>query len=278
MTMKLPPGFLFGYATASYQIEGSPSSDGRGPSIWDTFSHRPGKIADGANGDIATDSYLMWKDDIELLQSYGANAYRFSISWSRIIPLGGRGDAVNWEGVKFYRTMIEELVKKGITPCVTLYHWDLPQALHDRYTGWLDRRIIDDFVTYAEVCFREFGDLVKHWITLNEPWCISVLGYGHGVFAPGRCSDRTRSNEGDSGREPWIVAHNLILAHASVVDFYRRKFKDSQNGSIGITLDALWYMPFDETQADDIVAAQRAIDTRLGWFAVRQTSCPDNSG
>ncbi|KAF9260580.1 glycoside hydrolase family 1 protein [Marasmius fiardii PR-910] len=262
--MKLPPDFLFGYATASYQIEGSPSIDGRGPSIWDTFSHKPGKIADGTNGDVATDSYLRWKDDIELLKSYGANAYRFSISWSRIIPLGGRGDEVNREGVRFYRSIIEELVKNGITPCVTLYHWDLPQALYDRYTGWLDRRIIDDFVNYAEVCFREFGDLVKHWVTHNEPWCISVLGYGHGVHAPGRCSDRTRSDEGDSSREPWIVAHNLILAHASVVDLYRKKFKDSHNGTIGITLDVVWYMPYDETQVDDIDAAQRAIDTRLG--------------
>lgn len=162
---KLTP---LSYHLASYQIEGSSSSDGRGPSIWDTFTRTPGKIIDGSTGDHATESYKFWKEDIGLLKSYGVNAYRFSLSWSRIIPLGGKDDPINQEGIKFYRNVIEELLRNDITPCVvsltsfypmyganfflqTLYHWDLPQALHNRYGGWLNRKIIDDFVNYAQV-------------------------------------------------------------------------------------------------------------------------------
>ncbi|KAK7047906.1 Beta-glucosidase 1B [Paramarasmius palmivorus] len=249
--MKLPKDFLFGYATASYQIEGSPTSGGRTPSIWDTFTHLPNKIADGSTGDVATDSYNRWKGDIELLTKYGANAYRFSISWSRVITPTGE---VNSEGINFYRGVIEELLSRGLTPCLTLYHWDLPQVLHDQYGGWLDKRIVEDFVKYSRVCFEAFGDVVKHWITFNEPWCISVLGYGYGVFAPGRSSDRNRSEAGDSSREPWIVAHNVLLAHASAVKLYRNEFAPKQGGKIGITLDCVWYMPWDENNPE-------------GWFA-----------
>ncbi|KAF9493202.1 beta-glucosidase 1A [Pleurotus eryngii] len=256
---KLPSDFVWGLATAAYQIEGAVAETGRGPSIWDTFSHIPGKVADATTGDDATDSYRRWREDVDLLKAYGVKAYRFSISWSRIIPLGGRDDPVNEEGIKHYRTLIEALVKEGITPFViqTLYHWDLPQALHDRYGGWLDRQIVDDFVNYSQVCFDAFGDLVKNWITLNEPWIISVLGYGHGVFAPGRSSDRSRSEKGDS------VGHHIILAHAYAANAYR---KSKQNGAIGITLDCIWYLPFDESPeaADGVVAS---LATRIGWFA-----------
>lgn len=260
---KLPSDFVWGLATAAYQIEGAVAEAGRGPSIWDTFSHIPGKVADATTGDDATDSYRRWREDVDLLKSYGVKAYRFSISWSRIIPLGGRDDPVNEEGIKHYRTLIEALVKEGITPFVTLYHWDLPQALHDRYGGWLDRQIVDDFVNYSQVCFDAFGDLVKHWITLNEPWIISVLGYGHGVFAPGRSSDRSRSEKGDSSVEPWIVGHHIILAHAYAANVYR---KSKQDGAIGITLDCIWYLPFDESAeaAEGVVAS---LATRIGWFA-----------
>ncbi|KAF8157033.1 beta-glucosidase 1A [Crassisporium funariophilum] len=269
---KLPADFLYGYATAAYQIEGSPTTS-RTPSIWDTFTHPsstqstlPHPIADKSSGDIATDSYNRWREDVALLKKYGANAYRFSLSWSRIIDFSDGADKVNEEGVKHYRMIIEELVRVGITPCVTLYHWDLPQALHDRYGGWLDRKIVDDFVHYAKVCFEAFGDLVKHWITHNEPWCISVLGYGYGVFAPGRSSNRAKSAEGDSATEPWIVSHNLILAHAYAVKHFRQHIQPTQGGAIGITLDCLWYLPYDQTP-ENVEAAQRGLDTRLGWFA-----------
>ncbi|CAE6430043.1 unnamed protein product [Rhizoctonia solani] len=264
---KLPKDFLWGFATASFQIEGSTDVDGRGPSIWDEFSRTPGKTLDGRDGDVATDSYRLWKDDIALLKQYGIKSYRFSLSWSRIIPLGGRNDPVNERGIKFYSDFIDALLAAGIIPFVTLYHWDLPQGLHDRYGGWLNKEeIVKDYVRYAKVCFEAFGDRVKHWLTMNEPWCISILGYGRGVFAPGRSSDRNRSAEGDSRTEPWIAGHSVILAHAYAVKLYREQFKSAQKGQIGITLNGDWAMPYDNTP-ENIAAAQHALDFAIGWFA-----------
>ncbi|CAE6363456.1 beta-glucosidase [Rhizoctonia solani AG-1 IB] len=264
---KLPKDFLWGFATASFQIEGSTNTDGRGPSIWDDFSRTPGKTQDGRDGDVATDSYRLWKEDIALLKQYGIKSYRFSLSWSRIIPLGGRNDPVNTLGIKFYSDFIDALIAAGITPFVTLYHWDLPQGLHDRYGGWLNKEeIVKDYANYAKVCFEAFGDRVKHWLTMNEPWCISILGYGRGVFAPGRSSDRQRSPEGDSRTEPWIVGHSVILAHAYAVKLYREDFKSSQKGQIGVTLNGDWAMPYDNTP-ENIAAAQHALDFAIGWFA-----------
>lgn len=267
MTPTLPGDFLWGFATASYQIEGSANEGGRGASIWDTFTRIQGKIRDGSTGDVATDSYKLWKEDIAVLKSYGVKSYRFSLSWSRIIPLGGRNDKVNRDGIRFYRSFIQELLDNDIAPFVTLYHWDLPQGLHDQYLGWLNKdEIIKDYVHYAQVCFENFGDLVKHWLTHNEPWCVAVLGYGTGVFAPGRCSDRAKSPSGDSGCEPWLVAHNLILAHAYTAKLYREKFAPIQGGQIGITLNTNWYMPYDD-KAENVAAAKRAIEVYLGWCA-----------
>ncbi|EKM56612.1 glycoside hydrolase family 1 protein [Phanerochaete carnosa HHB-10118-sp] len=254
---KLPKSFAWGYATAAYQIEGAANKDGREPSIWDTFAKIQGKIADGSSGDVATDSYNRWQEDVQLLKSYGVKAYRFSLSWSRIIPKGGREDPVNEQGIKHYRTLIEELLKEGIIPFVTLYHWDLPQALDDRYGGWLDKaEIVQDFANYAKLCFESFGDLVQNWITFNEPWVISILGYGNGIFAPGHVSNT----------EPWIVAHNIILAHAHAVKLYRDEFKEKQGGQIGITLDSTWLIPYDDTDASK-EATLRAMEFRLGRFA-----------
>ncbi|EKM57147.1 glycoside hydrolase family 1 protein [Phanerochaete carnosa HHB-10118-sp] len=264
---KLPPDFIWGFATASFQIEGSTDVDGRGKSFWDDFSKLPGKTLDGRDGDVATDSYNRWREDIDLLVQYGVKSYRFSIAWSRIIPLGGRNDTVNEAGIKFYSDFIDALLERGITPFVTLYHWDLPQALHDRYLGWLNKdEIVQDYVRYARVCFERFGDRVKHWLTMNEPWCISILGYGRGVFAPGRSSDRMRSPEGDSSTEPWIVGHSVILSHACAVKLYREEFKASQGGQIGITLNGDWAMPYDDSP-QNIEAAQHALDVAIGWFA-----------
>ncbi|KAF9258336.1 glycoside hydrolase family 1 protein [Marasmius fiardii PR-910] len=264
---KFPEGFIWGFATASFQIEGSTSKDGRGPSIWDEFSRTPGKIMDGRSGDVATDSYARWKEDLDLLKGYGVKSYRFSMSWSRIIPLGGRNDPVNPKGIEFYSNLVDGLLERGIIPFVTLYHWDLPQALHDRYGGWLNKdEIVKDYTRYARVCFEAFGDRVKHWLTMNEPWCVSILGYGRGVFAPGRSSDRERSPEGDSATEPWIVGHSVILSHAHAVKVYREEFKSKQGGQIGITLNGDWQMPWDDTP-ENIAAAQHALDFAIGWFA-----------
>ncbi|KAL0945754.1 hypothetical protein HGRIS_012043 [Hohenbuehelia grisea] len=264
---KLPRGFLWGFATAAFQIEGSANVDGRGKSIWDDFAKQPGKVLDGGNGDVATDSYRLWKQDQELLADYNVKAYRFSISWSRIIPLGGRNDPVNQAGIQWYSDFIDGLLAKGITPFVTLYHWDLPQALHDRYNGWLNKdEIVKDYANYARVCFEAFGDRVKHWLTINEPWCVAILGYGRGVFAPGRSSDRLRSPEGNSATEPWIVGQSLILAHAHAVKVYREDFKPAQKGQIGITLNGDWQMPYDDSP-ENIDAAQHALDFAIGWYA-----------
>ncbi|KIJ07835.1 glycoside hydrolase family 1 protein, partial [Paxillus involutus ATCC 200175] len=170
-------------------------------------------------------------------------------------------------GIRFYSNLIDSLLEHGIIPFVTIYHWDLPQALLDRYGGWLNKdEIVQDYVRYARVCFEAFGDRVKHWLTMNEPWCISVLGYGRGVFAPGRSSDRKRSPEGDSSTEPWIVGHNAILSHAYAVELYRKEFKPTQKGQIGITLNGDWAIPYDDTP-QNAEAAQHALDVAIGWFA-----------
>jgi beta-glucosidase len=172
---RLPSDFDWGFATAAYQIEGAVSEGGRGKSIWDAFCHLTPSQTKGANGDIACDHYHRYENDFDLLSSYGAKSYRFSLAWSRIIPLGGRKDPVNEEGITFYNNLIDSLLKRGITPWVTLHHWDLPEELHDRYGGWLNlEEIQKDFERYARVCFERFGDRVRHWITLNEPWIISI--------------------------------------------------------------------------------------------------------
>lgn len=171
----LPSDFEWGFATASYQIEGAVSEDGKGLSIWDNFTHLEPSRTLGANGDIACDHYHRYEEDFDLLSSYGAKAYRFSIAWSRIIPLGGRGDPINEAGIAFYNKLIDSLVSRGIQPWVTLYHWDLPQGLEDRYGGWLDiEESTKDYEHYARICFERFGDRVKRWNTFNEAWNTAI--------------------------------------------------------------------------------------------------------
>jgi len=210
---------------------------------------------------------VRWREDIALLKEYGVKAYRFSIAWPRLIPLGGRDDPVNQKGIDYYSNFIDALLENGIVPFVTLYHWDLPQALQDRYGGWLNKdEIVKDFTRYAKLCFESFGDRVKNWITFNEPWCVAVLGFGTGAFAPGRCSDRKRSAEGDSDTEPWIVGHHLILAHGHAVKLYREAYKPSQQGQIGITLSINWAMPYDDAP-ENVKARDRCLAVKHGWFA-----------
>lgn len=221
----------------SYQIEGAPTADGRGPSIWDTFCKIPGKIADGSSGDVACDSYNRTAEDIALLKLTGAKAYRFSISWSRIIPLGGREDPINQAGIDFYKRFVDDLLAEGIIPFVTLFHWDLPDELDKRYGGLLNKtEFVADYAHYARVLFQNIPK-VKHWITFNEPWCSSILGYNTGLFAPGHTSDRSKSAVGDSSRECWIVGHNFLVAHGTAVKIYRDEFKAKDGGQIGITLN-----------------------------------------
>ncbi|XAR54322.1 Beta-primeverosidase [Bertholletia excelsa] len=215
---SFPRGFLFGTASSSYQYEGAAFEDGRGPSIWDNFTHQyPDKIVNGDNGDVAVDFYHGYKEDVKLMKFLGTDAFRFSISWSRILPRGKLSRGVNKEGIAFYNNLINDLVSNGLVPFVTLFHWDLPQALEDDYGGFLSSYIVDDFRDNAELCFKEFGDRIKYSITFNEPWTFSYQGYDPGVLAPGRCSAWRNNNcpTGNSATEPYIVGHNLLLSHAA---------------------------------------------------------------
>ncbi|MED6147322.1 Beta-glucosidase 12 [Stylosanthes scabra] len=263
-----PQGFIFGTASSSYQVEGAADEGGRNPSIWDTFTHKyPGKIHDGSNGDAAVDEYHNYKEDVKLMKDMHMDAYRFSISWSRILPKGRLSGGVNKDGINYYNNLINELLAKDIQPFVTIFHWDLPQALEDEYGGFLSPKIVNDFKDYAEVCFKAFGDRVKHWITINEPWSFSNHGYATGKYAPGRCSawQNLSCTGGDSGTEPYIVTHHLLLAHAAAVNIYKTKYQASQKGLIGISLFCFWMVPLKKTELDHL-AAQRALDFMLGWF------------
>jgi len=254
--MAFPTGFVWGSATAAYQIEGATTQGGRTPSIWDTFAKVPGNIDNGDTADMACDHYFRFREDVRLMKDLGLPAYRFSISWSRLLP-EGRGE-VNEEAVVFYRSLLEELAAHEIQPLVTLYHWDLPQCLEDEYGGWRSRLILEDFEDYASTCFSSFGDLVKSWITINEPWCAAVLGYASGEHAPGRKEAPLA--------EPYLVAHHMILAHARAVRRYRMEFKPKQQGRIGITLNMDWKEPLSSSESD-LAAQRRALAWQLGWFA-----------
>ncbi len=238
MAFSFPPGFLWGAATASYQIEGAWLEDGKGESIWDRFSHTPGKIQNGDTGDVADDHYHRWQSDVQLMKDLGLNAYRFSISWPRILPMGS--GKVEPRGLDFYSRLVDSLLDANIQPWVTLYHWDLPQVLEDR-GGWPARDTALRFAEYAEVVARRLGDRVKNWITLNEPFVSAVLGYYLGYHAPGR------TNEADVP----AVAHHLLLAHGHAVPVIRR---DSAGAQVGITLNYSPVHPATDTEEDHFAA------------------------
>jgi len=207
-TIQFPDRFLWGAATSAYQVEGSPLADGAGPSIWQRFCHTPNLVLDGDNGDVACDHYRRYRDDVKLMRDLGLRAYRFSISWSRVMP-SGRGP-VNQRGLDFYERLVDALLENGIEPMATLFHWDLPAALDDR-GGWLNPDIAQWFADYASVVFAKLDDRIKLWATLNEPWVVTDGGYLHGALAPGH----------RNLFEAPIATHHLLRAHCAAVAAYR---------------------------------------------------------
>jgi beta-glucosidase len=234
-----PDRFVWGTATASYQIEGAAHADGRGPSIWDTFSHTPGKVARGENGDEACDHYHRWPEDLDLIADAGLGAYRFSIAWPRIQPTGA-GPA-NQAGLDFYRRLVDGLRDRGITPFITLYHWDLPQALED-VGGWRSRDTAARFADYAAIVAASLADAEPYWITLNEPFCSAINGYAEGRHAPGA----------REGHGALAAAHHLLLGHGLAVPALRA----AGGESVGITLNLSPAVAATDAEAD-LAAAQR---------------------
>ncbi|CAF2237702.1 unnamed protein product [Brassica napus] len=237
-----PKGFSFGSATSAYQWEGAAGEDGKKPSVWDTFLHS--RNLD--NGDIACDGYHKYKEDVQLMVETGLEAFRFSIS-SEIFLL--------------------TKLATGIEPHVTLFHYDHPQYLEDEYGGWINSRIIQDFTAYADVCFREFGNHVKFWTTINEANIFTIGGYNDGVTPPGRCSSSPGRNcsSGNSSTEPYIVGHNLLLAHASASRLYKQQYKEMQGGCVGFSIFTIGFTPSTSSK-DDEIAVQRAKDLFFGWM------------
>ncbi|KAL0661887.1 hypothetical protein Bca4012_098724 [Brassica carinata] len=218
---SFPKNFTFGAATSAYQIEGAAH---RALNGWDYYTHRyPEKVPDHSSGDLACDSYDLYKEDVKLLKRMKAQAYRLSIAWSRVLPKGRLIGGIDENGIKYYNNLINELKANGIEPYVTIFHWDVPQTLEDEYGGFLSRRIVEDYKNYAELLFQRFGDRVKFWITLNQPYSLASKGYGDGSYPPGRCTGCEFG--GDSGTEPYIVGHNQLLAHAKVVALYRKRYQ-----------------------------------------------------
>ena len=232
-----PKDFKWGTATSSYQIEGAPTAGGKGPSVWDSFSHIEGKINNGDTGDTACDHYHLWRDDIGLLKELGVNAYRFSISWPRIFPTGKENEP-NQIGIDFYSRLVDTLLENQITPFITLNHWDIPQGLEDS-GGWPERDIVHEFVKYSYHVSKHLGDRVKNWITHNEPWCVSYLGYIEGRKPPGLINKWPKS---------LATAHHLLLSHGMAIPEIRNNSKQSE---VGITLNLNTAIPASGSTYDE---------------------------
>ncbi len=246
---QFPNDFRWGVATSSYQIEGATDTDGRTPSIWDTFAKTPGKTRDGDTGDTACDHYHLFEQDTDIMKRIGVNAYRFSTSWSRVLP-EGRG-RVNAKGIDFYSRLVDALLERGIEPWLTLYHWDLPQVLQDQ-GGWGNRETAYAFAEYAEVMAEHLGDRVKHWMTHNEPWCTAFLGHHTGYFAPGEKDLKLTLQ----------VVHHLLLSHGLAVPAIRA---DSSGAKVGAALN-LWTVDAASDRPEDIIAAERYDGHCNRWF------------
>jgi beta-glucosidase len=247
--VQFPREFVWGVATSAYQIEGAARADGRGESIWDRFSRTTGKVKNGDTGDIACDHYHRYEEDIALMAALGVPSYRFSVAWPRVVPDGA--GPVNRKGLDFYSRLVDRLLARGIMPAVTLYHWDLPQALQDR-GGWANRETADFFAQYAEIVYKTLGDRVPLWITHNEPFCAGILGYEYGVHAPG-LRDRSTALR---------AVHHILLSHGKAVQAYRAL---GLKAPIGITLDSWTAYPASDSEADR-AAAHLFEGTRTRWF------------
>ncbi|AEE32673.2 beta glucosidase 36 [Arabidopsis thaliana] len=260
--------FTFGAATSAYQVEGAAH---RALNGWDYFTHRyPERVSDRSIGDLACNSYDLYKDDVKLLKRMNVQAYRFSIAWSRVLPKGRLIGGVDENGITYYNNLINELKANGIEPFVTIFHWDVPQDFRRRIWRLL-KPTYSDFKNYAELLFQRFGDRVKFWITLNQPYSLAVKGYGDGQYPPGRCTDCEFG--GDSGTEPYIVGHHELLAHMEAVSLYRKRYQKFQGGKIGTTLIGRWFIPLNETNDLDKAAAKREFDfSVLGSTGVRTIS------
>ena len=251
MTNKFPQDFIWGVAASSYQIEGAVNADGRGESIWDRFSHTPGKTFNSDTGDVACDHYHQYKNDVKLMSELGVKSYRFSIAWPRILP-NGKGD-VNSAGLDFYDRLVDELIAHDIEPMATLYHWDMPQALDDE-GGWLNRESADHFAAYTDVVSRKLGDRIKFWGTINEPICTAMLGYYLGMHAPGH-EDKTM-------KEMNVALHHLLLGHGKAVRVLRQNIADARVGAI-INI----YPVYPASDSDeDKAAAERFYMYHNHWF------------
>ncbi|HEV8652366.1 MAG TPA: GH1 family beta-glucosidase [Actinomycetes bacterium] len=258
---RFPDGFVWGAATSAYQVEGAVKEDGRVASIWDTFSHTPGKIRDGSTGDVAVDHYHRYLQDLDLMKELGLQGYRFSIAWPRVLP-DGAGQP-NQRGIDFYRRLVDGLHRRGVRPLATLFHWDLPQALQDR-GGWEAREVAQRFADYAEVMFRALGDAVPTWMTLNEPKTVVDNGYIAGIHAPGK-QDRSAA---------YVAAHHMLLAHGLAVQALRAT---GSSGRIGPALNLAPVYPAEDTPAARQAAALRdGFENRLYLHPVLRGSYPDD--
>jgi len=248
-TRAFPDGFVWGAATAAFQIEGASTEDGRGVSIWDTLCARPGAILDGSDGSVACDHYHRWQSDLDLLASLGLTAYRFSIAWPRVLPTGRRG--INDAGLDFYDRLVDGMLERGITPYATLYHWDLPQALED-HGGWRNRDTAYRFADYAAITQFRLGDRVQHWSTLNEPWCSAFLGHASGEHAPGRTDPA----------EAIVASHHLLLGHGLAAQALHGGRRPAQ---VGVVVNLYDVTAASDSPAD-IDAARRIDGQQNRWF------------
>ncbi|KAJ8923929.1 hypothetical protein NQ315_006705 [Exocentrus adspersus] len=255
-----PKGFLFGVATAAYQIEGGWDEDGKGEQIWDTWIHsNPKIVADGSTGDVASDSYHKYKEDVACMTEVGVHYYRFSIAWARILP-NGRTNKVNKAGIDYYLNLLKELKANGIEAMVTLYHWDLPTALHN-IGGWTNPEVVHLFAEYAQLCYELFGDYVKTWVTINEPKQICHGGYAYDGSEPGYAPGINSAGIGE-----YLCARHVLLAHAKAWHIYDTEFRSTQNGRITIVMDSDWFEPTTDS-AEDKEAAETKIQFVYGMYA-----------